>query len=257
VRDDAVRGLRDTAGSQLAAAVTSSATALSVATTVGPVWTTNPAEYPLDLTVGGETVTAVAAGTVLTPNALLLTDIAGWVPLSAQLGYSTAVVHTAAGATASLLVTPTGATSSSATTSPTSPVGSVTPGASYTMCGWVYSPAGWSDMRIVTDWNDAADVLVSTSPSVAIPVPAGVWTWITVTATAPALASRARVRVRVGASPTVADISYWWGVRLIADASVTTTSPQTMTVVRSRNGITKPQTAGTGVSLARPAVRAL
>ncbi|MFD5057437.1 hypothetical protein [Streptomyces sp. NPDC058394] len=247
----------DTAGSTLASSATSTATSLSVATTTGPVWPTDPREYPVDLTVGGEVVTAVAAGTVLTPNALLLTNIAGWTPLSAQLGYSTAVVHTAAGATASLLVTPIGAASSSATTSPTSPAGSVTPGQTYTMSGWVYSPAGWSDMRIVTDWNDAADVFLSTSPSVAIPVPAGVWTWITVTATAPALASRARVRVRVGATPAVTDISYWWGVRLIADASVSTSSPQTMTVVRSINGIAKAQTAGTDVRLAHPAYVAL
>jgi hypothetical protein len=112
-------------------------------------------------------------------------------------------------------------------------------------------------MRIVTDWNDAADAAVSTSPSVAIPVPAGVWTWITVTATAPALASRARVRARIGATPAVTDISYWWGVRLVADASVSTSSPQTLTVVRSVNGIAKAQATGTPISLAHPAVVAL
>jgi hypothetical protein len=36
-----------------------------------------------------------------------------------------------------------------------------------------------------------------------------------------------------------------------------TSSPQMFYVNRSVNGITKAQTAGTGVSLARPAVRAL
>lgn len=254
---DPVYARADTSGCVLASAVSETATTLSVATTVGRPWVTDGREYPFDLVVGGEVVTAVAAGTVLTPNPLLLTDLSGWAPLSATLDYSTAVVHRAAGATASLLMTPTGSASASATTSPTSPVGSITPGASYTMCGWVYSPAGWSDMRIVTDWNNAADVLVSTSPSVAIPVPAGVWTWISVTATAPALASRARVRARIGASPAVSDLSYWWGVRLVADATVSTTSPQTMTVVRSVNGIVKPQSAGTDVRLAYPTIAAL
>ncbi|WP_129308002.1 hypothetical protein [Streptomyces sp. L2] len=47
----------DTDGSELAADATSTATSLSVATTGGPVWvdsTTFPAEFPFDITVGGE-----------------------------------------------------------------------------------------------------------------------------------------------------------------------------------------------------------
>ncbi|NED75283.1 hypothetical protein G3I51_23755 [Streptomyces sp. SID9944] len=55
----------DTAGSQLAAAATSTATSLQVATTSGPVWVTTPVEFPFDITVGGErmTVTAVTGST--------------------------------------------------------------------------------------------------------------------------------------------------------------------------------------------------
>ncbi|MFB4424798.1 hypothetical protein C5F59_027430 [Streptomyces sp. QL37] len=256
VFDDAERGRYDTGGSTLASSATSSATTLSVASTAGP-WVTDGRHYPFELVMGGEVVTAVSAGTVLTPNPLLLQDLVGWSQLSSVITYSTAVVHTDAGATASLLMTPTGASSASATTSPSSPVGSVTPGASYTMCGWVYSPTGWPDMRIITDWATAADATISTSPSVAIPVPAGVWTWITVTATAPALASRARVRARIGASPAVTDISYWWGVRLIADSTVTNSSPQTMTVVRSVNGISKDHPTGTDIRLAHSTIYAL
>lgn len=54
----------DTAGSRLAAAVTSTATTMSVATTSGPVWTTDPGEFPLDVLIGGErvTVTGVSGG---------------------------------------------------------------------------------------------------------------------------------------------------------------------------------------------------
>ncbi|MEU6279725.1 hypothetical protein [Streptomyces sp. NPDC047028] len=47
----------DTDGSELAADATSTATSLSVATTDGPVWvdsTTYPAEFPFDITAGGE-----------------------------------------------------------------------------------------------------------------------------------------------------------------------------------------------------------
>lgn len=58
-----------TAGSQLASGVSSSATTLSVTSTSGPRWTTDPAEFPFDITVGGErmTVTAITgAGTTQT-----------------------------------------------------------------------------------------------------------------------------------------------------------------------------------------------
>ncbi|MFD3657038.1 hypothetical protein [Streptomyces sp. NPDC058620] len=259
VADDPVVGRADTDGSQLVAAVTTAATTLSVASTAGPAWVTDPMEYPFDLTVGGEVVTVVAAGQVINPNPLLLTgDTTGWLPASASLAYSTTIVNTARGATGSILLTPAGGASAvGLNAEPHSAVGTITPGASYTMSGWVYSPLGWADMRIVTDWYTAADVLISTSPSVAVAAPAGVWTYITLTATAPALASRSRVRGRQGLTPTAADISYWWAVRLVPDASVSTTSPQTMTVVRSVNGIVKAHTAGTPLSLTHPMRAAL
>ncbi|HEY5836794.1 hypothetical protein [Streptomyces sp.] len=60
VLDDPVLGRADTDGSQLAAAVTAAATVLPVRVTAGPLWTTDPAEMPVDLRVGGEVVTATA-----------------------------------------------------------------------------------------------------------------------------------------------------------------------------------------------------
>jgi hypothetical protein len=257
VVEDPVLGRVDTDGSQLASSVTSSATTLSVATTAGPVWVTDPREYPFDLEMGGEVVTAVGAGSVLNPNALFLTDLNGWVAQSASLSYVTTVVNSTAGAVASMLITPTGAASASANLAVNTPIGSITPGASYTASGWVYSPAGWSDMRVVTDFFDASNVLISSGTSVAVAVPAGAWTFLTLTNTAPALSSRARPRARVGASATATDISYWWGIRLVPDASVVSTSPQTMTVIRSTNNIVKAQTAGTDVALAQPSIVAL
>lgn len=55
----------DTAGSALAAGITSTATSLSVATTVGPVWTAADAEDGFDIYIGGErmTVTDIAGTT--------------------------------------------------------------------------------------------------------------------------------------------------------------------------------------------------
>ncbi|MFF0598051.1 hypothetical protein [Streptomyces antibioticus] len=47
---------RDTAGSELASTVTSTATSFSVATTLGPVWTQDPVHLPFDVRLGGEVV---------------------------------------------------------------------------------------------------------------------------------------------------------------------------------------------------------
>lgn len=57
---DAALGKADTAGSELTAAVSSSATALVVLATQGQTWTRDPAEVPWDAAIGGETVTATA-----------------------------------------------------------------------------------------------------------------------------------------------------------------------------------------------------
>lgn len=71
--DDDVLGRLDTDGSALAADVDATATALSVATTSGPLWTTDPAEYPFDLSLGGEVVTATAGSGVASPQTLTVT----------------------------------------------------------------------------------------------------------------------------------------------------------------------------------------
>jgi hypothetical protein len=60
VADDTVLGRADTDGSELAAGVTSTATSLSVTVTDGPLWTTDAAEVPFDVRVGGEVMTATA-----------------------------------------------------------------------------------------------------------------------------------------------------------------------------------------------------
>ncbi|MFI0932909.1 hypothetical protein ACH4RG_14320 [Streptomyces sp. NPDC021019] len=257
VVEDPVLGRADTDGSELAAPVTASATTMSIATTAGPVWVSDQREYPFDLTVGGEVVTAAAAGTLLHSNSLLLDGLAGWSGLSSTIALDTTVVHTGLDAAASIRVTPSGASSASLLTAARSAVGSVTPGASYTMSAWVYTPGGWPDMRILADWYTAADTMLSTTASVAIPVPAGVWTYISLTATAPAGASRAGLRARIGVSPTAGDLSYWWALRMVPDATVSASSPQALTVIRSRNGIVKSHAGGTALSLTHPMRAAL
>lgn len=70
VLDDPVLGRADTDGSQLAAAVSATATALSVTVTAGPLWVTAPAEFPLDIRVGGEVMTVTACTGTSSPQTM-------------------------------------------------------------------------------------------------------------------------------------------------------------------------------------------
>jgi hypothetical protein len=259
--EDPDYGRPDTAGSTLAASYTSTATSISVATASGPVWTTDHSDTPWNISVGGETMTVVSLGTTvnLADDPLLLAGtISGWSASNSALTYNTTIINTANGADASIKCVPNGSSASGGVNSAVrSPVASVTAGASYTVCGWVYSPLGWADLRTAVDWYDASNVFISSSTGSATVVAAGVWTFLKQTFTAPALASRATTRGRWGGTPAATDISYWWALRLIADASVSTTSPQTMTVIRSVNGASKAQASGTDVSLATSPYAAL
>lgn len=255
--DDPTYGRIDTDGSTLASSATSTATSLSVASS-GITWTTSHSETPWNLLVAGEEVTAVALGTVVNDNPLLLTDATGWSANNATISYSTAFIQSAYDAAASILVVPNGVSASGGVNAGThSAVGTITPGASYTINAWVYSPLGWADLRTAVDWYDAADAFISSSLGSATVVAAATWTFLTQTFTAPALSSRAVARARFGATPAATDTSYWWNIRLIADSTVATTSPQTMTVVRSINGVVKAQASGATVALATPAIVAL
>jgi hypothetical protein len=70
---DSVLGRADTAGSQLAADVTATATTLSASTVAGPVWTTDPTDMPFDITVGGEAMTVTAITGTSSPQTFTVT----------------------------------------------------------------------------------------------------------------------------------------------------------------------------------------
>lgn len=83
VTDDEVRGKADTGGSTLGAAATSSATTLVVHTTqtadgMSPYWTEDAAEYPFDLKVGGEVVTASASAPLVRDTFTRTVAAGGW-----------------------------------------------------------------------------------------------------------------------------------------------------------------------------------
>jgi len=80
VVDDPVLARADTDGSQLAAAVTSSAAALPITVTAGPDWITTatyPAEFPFDVALGGEVATCTAI-TGVAEDTFGRTSTAGW-----------------------------------------------------------------------------------------------------------------------------------------------------------------------------------
>lgn len=66
-------------GSTLAADATTTATSLSVTTPSGPLWTTDPADFPFDLRIGGERVTATAASGASSPQTFTVTRAANGV----------------------------------------------------------------------------------------------------------------------------------------------------------------------------------
>ncbi|MCM1974012.1 alkaline phosphatase D family protein [Streptomyces sp. G1] len=108
----------------------------------------------------------------------------------------------------SVEITPDGVTASGGALGPMTEAGTVIEGEDYTATCWVYSPAGWADLRIVLGFYDAAGSLVSTDLGSAVSVPAGQWTLLSLTSTAPAGASRLQPRAYHGDTPTAGDIWY-------------------------------------------------
>lgn len=88
VADSASLGRADTGGSELTAAVNSSATTPVVLTTVDPIWTTTGGQYPFDLRVGGEVWTASACASWLT-DALGRSVSNGWGSADSGQAWST------------------------------------------------------------------------------------------------------------------------------------------------------------------------
>jgi hypothetical protein len=95
VRGDVDRGRRDTAGSVLAAPVASSATSLSVATTVGPLWTTAAAVFPFDVLVGGERMTVRNVTGTGSPQTFTVTRSVNKITKAQTAGTGVSLAHPA------------------------------------------------------------------------------------------------------------------------------------------------------------------
>jgi len=73
VRNDFARGKRDTAGSELVTGIDDNDTSLSVATTLGPVWSAVDADDGFDIAIGGERMTVTDISGAASPQTFTVT----------------------------------------------------------------------------------------------------------------------------------------------------------------------------------------
>lgn len=214
VLDSDVLGRIDTDGSALYEAVSADEQTVLVTPTDEDRlsrWTSDPDDFPLDVRAGGEVMKVAAVGSVINSNPYFETDTTGWTGASASIARSTAVVHPAA--TASLLITPDGASASGSADSSVSAVGTCAPGDEIMVSMWAYSPGGWHDIRPCVDWYDSAGALLSSGLGSGFTVPAGEWTFLSQTVTAPASTARFVTRARHGGTPPASAVWYAWAIR--------------------------------------------
>ncbi|MFE0201416.1 hypothetical protein ACFW0I_37660, partial [[Kitasatospora] papulosa] len=96
VLEDPVIGRADTDGSQLASAVTASATSWSVAITAGPLWittATRPAEFPFSVTCGGEQVIVTAITGTSSPQTFTVTRSANGITKAQSAGTALSLTY--------------------------------------------------------------------------------------------------------------------------------------------------------------------
>ncbi|MFI6862649.1 carbohydrate binding domain-containing protein [Streptomyces sp. NPDC050421] len=265
VEGDPVYARADTAGSALASSATATATTLSVATTVGPVWVTAAPNEIAD--PGFEQGTGTWACTRGTSIGVVTWD--------------RSVVHSGTGALRITRVHPT----DTGTLNIRDPAASssAAPGQTWVASAWVYSGgAAANNMRVgvvAVDSGGIETVAFGTAPSVG----PGVWVPLTAALTMPAGTVGARLAIEGRSAWTVGE---WWvadDVRLARTDILVgtdmpaefpfpvtvggevvnvhgisgTSSPQTFYVNRSQNGIVKAQTSGTDLRLTYPTIAAL
>lgn len=260
--DDALFGHADTDGSTLAADLTTTQALVSLATTnpASPLWTEQYYDFPFDLMVSGERMTVLGPGRVINTDPSFAGGLTYWTPLNSTAAvdstYDLIAGQTGLGSSTSILVTPNGSAFGGLNAAVSTGVGSITPNSTYHVSGWVYSPQGWTDVRMCADWYDASGTFLSTGVGSASSCSAGVWTPLTQDLTAPASASQAYLRFRWGSTPPTT-VQFWLSfLIMVDDSTVLSASPQNYTVLRSVNGVVKTHATGESVALYQPAIAA-
>lgn len=244
----------DTDGTTLGAALAPTDTTLTFVSLANyPAWTQNPADFPFEVNVAGERVTVVGPGTTLATDPLLANGTGNYVAHNGALTLSTSVgaPYAATGYSQScLFATPAGSPSTFANIlwSAPSAAGTIATSTGYTVWAWVYATAARTYNLLAVWYLNGTQVSVSTPTGTA--VAAGTWTLITGTVTSPASGvNEVVLGVADNNAPTSAQTFGVWGLNAARTAGIVTASPQTMTGIRSRNGVVKAQASGTSVAL--------
>lgn len=209
----------DTAGSQLAEALTSTETDVDILTTSGPRWTDEVKDTPFDLRTGGEVMTVTAPSSLLNTNPFFDTTVTGWTAQSSSISWSQSYVCPHPRALGSLRIVPDGVSAIGGALGDATAIGSITPGVVYTLSCWVFSVNGWSDLQPCVNWYDSGGSLVSSATGTSMTVASSVWTYLEQDFTAPASSSQAKVRLRHGGTPAASDIWYVWAARITRSKS--------------------------------------
>ena len=245
VTDDATTGLVTSDSSTLVSNITSTQTAIDV-TVPAVAWTMVGTDFPFDVNVGGERITAVdcnAGSSILTIDGTFeISRVSAWgSPTSAT--WTDATDHVNSGTHAAKLVvtgTPTQAfvRTPSATTIPLDP---------YTASLWAFATGSTTNVSVTIDWLNSSFAFISSSATT-VTLAANTWTKISIQAVAPALAVHAQVGPTLGSSPATGK-TIW-----VDDVSFVHSSVQSFTVVRSINGVVKAHTAGDAIDVWFPAI---
>ncbi|MFI1942064.1 hypothetical protein ACH44C_33640 [Streptomyces purpureus] len=260
-------GRLDTDGSELASSATSTATTLSVAVTAGPRWMT--------------------AAPNAVPEFIFEAGVGSWVcTRGASIGevtQETVIVHPGHKGLMAARLTRVHATDTGTLNMSDHIQHPAAAGQQWAASVWVYNPGGngTPSMRVGIAARDGAGTDTITFGS-APAAPIGVWSRLTASATLPAGTVSARITVEGRSGWTQGQ--YWvmvlprlarvdgvddtyegdmpfevilGGERVLVHGITGTTSPQTMHVVRSRNGIVKAHSSGADVRLADPIYLAL
>ncbi|MFC8583284.1 hypothetical protein ACFUGD_01725 [Streptomyces sp. NPDC057217] len=95
VYDSATLGKAESDGAQLTSGITSTATSVSVTTPTGPRWTTDPAEMPIDIVVGGEEMRVTAISGTSSPQTFTVTRSRNGIVKSHSAGAAVALARPA------------------------------------------------------------------------------------------------------------------------------------------------------------------
>lgn len=236
----------------LSSDVTSSATSFVITSVSGKSRWVTPAsdpyaaeDFPMYATIGGELVQITNVtpldGQVMNLNPYFETNIDDWVGLSGgTITHSTARGYES---NASLLLTPDGVSGA-----PEARTVAKTAVASrrYLAEAWVFCNVART-ARIGIVWRDAANVLISSVLAANVNLSANTWTYLSHLLTAPANTAFAQLTVVMGGTPPA---SHLLNIDngTIREFDAASGDTQTLTVVRSINGIIKAHSAGTPIN---------